>query len=206
MISWPDRLSYIHSCYTPPSSSQPPFFPSYGISTNFRHHAVLFMVLAVVHASPSPWRSSQKTGRAKSFFFFQISHPMKARNSQRKLFLSKQNHAWSKNTSMHHERCKITIYEEVAAMQLQDEIRSLGSSTVQIGNWIKEADESWAPPPPAPPLLPGIQSQLSWRVGLWESASRLALDARGWLETSGLHFLTVCRDLPQWRSSVETRA
>jgi hypothetical protein len=35
------------------------------------------------------------------------------------------------------------IYNEIQAMNLDDEINSLGSSTVQIGNWRKEAGECW---------------------------------------------------------------
>ncbi len=33
------------------------------------------------------------------------------------------------------------IHDEIIAMQLQDEIDELGSTTIQIGDWKKEADE-----------------------------------------------------------------
>ncbi|KAL1966543.1 hypothetical protein VTN77DRAFT_4465 [Rasamsonia byssochlamydoides] len=71
------------------------------------------------------------------------------------------------------------IYDEVSAMNLRNEIDSLGSTTVQIGNWKKQADECWAPSQQATQLSAILE------IGLSELAQRLAADARGWLETTG---------------------
>ena len=68
---------------------------------------------------------------------------------------------------------------KLAAMNLDDEVEPLGSTTVTLGSWKKEADCSWAPG------SRGIEFTLVVEVGLLESARRLDLDARGWLESSG---------------------
>ncbi|KAL2822134.1 hypothetical protein BDW59DRAFT_149683 [Aspergillus cavernicola] len=81
-------------------------------------------------------------------------------------------------------------------MQLQNEIDSLGSSNIQIRNWKEEADECWALSTQNAPLTTILE------IGLFESSQRLALDARGWLETSGTSVqmaftLYICRSIPQ---------
>jgi hypothetical protein len=57
------------------------------------------------------------------------------------------------------------------------DIDPLGSTTVTIGSWKKEADCSWGPVQ--------YSTELSFVVivGLSESARHMALDARSWLET-----------------------
>jgi hypothetical protein len=62
-------------------------------------------------------------------------------------------------------------------MNVDDDVWPLGSTTVTIGNWKKEADCCWAPT--------STNARLSFvvEVGLSESMRKLALDARGWLET-----------------------
>lgn len=88
------------------------------------------------------------------------------------------------------------IREEIVAMNLQDEIEPLGGATVQIGNWKKEADECWAPSQHA------TQLSLVLEIGLSESASKLTMDAHGWLETAGSTIkvvltMTISRNNPQ---------
>ncbi|KAE8372174.1 hypothetical protein BDV26DRAFT_274624 [Aspergillus bertholletiae] len=64
-------------------------------------------------------------------------------------------------------------------MELKKEIRSRGSTTVRIGNWVKEADESWVLTTNNSPITTTLE------IGLSESSQKLATDARGWLETNG---------------------
>ncbi|KAJ5562787.1 hypothetical protein N7535_002767 [Penicillium sp. DV-2018c] len=66
---------------------------------------------------------------------------------------------------------------ELRAMNLHRDVRPCGSATVTVGNWKKEADCSWTPD------LTNGKPSFVVEVGLSESARRLALDARGWLET-----------------------
>ncbi|RHZ59722.1 uncharacterized protein CDV56_105792 [Aspergillus thermomutatus] len=65
---------------------------------------------------------------------------------------------------------------ELHSMGLRHDVDSLGSATVTIGTWKKEADCCWAPAQQ--------DTELSFvvEVGLSESARHLALDARWWLE------------------------
>ncbi|RDW69033.1 uncharacterized protein DSM5745_08793 [Aspergillus mulundensis] len=65
---------------------------------------------------------------------------------------------------------------ELLAMNVYDDMRPFGSTTVTVGNWTKEADSCWAPA--------STDTKLSFvvEVGLSESSRRLALDACGWLE------------------------
>jgi hypothetical protein len=69
------------------------------------------------------------------------------------------------------------IFRKLGAMNVYDDVLPLGSTTVTVGNWKKEADSCWAPA--------STNARLSFvvEVGLSESARRLALNARGWLET-----------------------
>ncbi|KAJ5281418.1 hypothetical protein N7478_006790 [Penicillium angulare] len=67
---------------------------------------------------------------------------------------------------------------ELRAINVRREVKPLGSTTVTVGNWKKEADCCWAPDLTNPRRLSFVME-----VGLSESARRLALDARGWLET-----------------------
>ncbi|KAL2814947.1 hypothetical protein BJX63DRAFT_420556 [Aspergillus granulosus] len=68
---------------------------------------------------------------------------------------------------------------EKFAMNLRRELMSLGSTTVRIGNWTKEANCCWAPRP----LSKNLSLSFVVEIGLSESMPHLALDARGWLET-----------------------
>ncbi|KAK9235658.1 hypothetical protein V1525DRAFT_255979 [Lipomyces kononenkoae] len=61
-------------------------------------------------------------------------------------------------------------------MNLEHEVE-LGSTTVQIGNWKKEADECWALSTQTTRITTILE------IGLSESSRRLALEAREWLET-----------------------
>ena len=88
------------------------------------------------------------------------------------------------------------ILLQLNQMNVLHEIDEFGSSTVRIGDRVKEADMSWAPS--------GQTGQLSTVVetGLSESSRRLALNARGWLETAGstvelVVTLDLNRDAPQ---------
>ncbi|KAL4812559.1 hypothetical protein BDW67DRAFT_169926 [Aspergillus spinulosporus] len=66
---------------------------------------------------------------------------------------------------------------ELRAMNVHRDVKPLGSTTVTVGDWNKEADCCWAPA--------SANTRLSFvvEVGLSESARQLALDARSWLET-----------------------
>ncbi|KAL4939670.1 hypothetical protein BDV06DRAFT_198355 [Aspergillus oleicola] len=66
---------------------------------------------------------------------------------------------------------------ELRAINAYHHIKPVGSTTVMVGNWTKEADCCWAPA--------STLTRLSFvvEVGLSESARQLALGARGWLET-----------------------
>lgn len=68
------------------------------------------------------------------------------------------------------------IFREPEAMQADDDMDPLGSSTVTVRNWTREADCCW---------LASTNPQLSFvvEVGLSESSQHLALAARGWLES-----------------------
>jgi hypothetical protein len=75
------------------------------------------------------------------------------------------------------------VYNEIRAMNLENEIDSLRSSTMQIGNWRKEADECWGP------STQNLQLNAVLEIGLSESSQRLALDAHGSLEANGSTFV-----------------
>lgn len=66
---------------------------------------------------------------------------------------------------------------ELEHMEIDNEMDLLGSPAVHLGNWQREADLSWGGPRPPPKL------SLVLQVGSSESARRLCLDARSWLET-----------------------
>ncbi|KAB8234202.1 uncharacterized protein BDW43DRAFT_310558 [Aspergillus alliaceus] len=72
---------------------------------------------------------------------------------------------------------ELLISLELVSMNLEDHVDLLGSTTVTIGSWKKEADFCWAPASKATALSFVVE------VGLSESARNLPLDARGWLET-----------------------
>ncbi|EAW13241.1 uncharacterized protein ACLA_016870 [Aspergillus clavatus NRRL 1] len=74
-------------------------------------------------------------------------------------------------------RFDLLISLELRAMNVDNDMSSLGSTTVTVGNWTKEADCCWAP------ASPNVRLSFVVEVGLSESARKLALDARGWLET-----------------------
>ncbi|KAJ5762025.1 uncharacterized protein N7511_005407 [Penicillium nucicola] len=69
------------------------------------------------------------------------------------------------------------IFLELRAMNVHNDVWPFGSTTVTVGNWKKEADCCWAP------ASTNVRLSFVVEVGLLESARRLALDARGWLET-----------------------
>lgn len=72
---------------------------------------------------------------------------------------------------------ELIIGLELHSMGLEDDVDSLGSTTVTIGSWKREADCCWAPASQTTELSFVVE------VGLSNSARQLALDARGWLET-----------------------
>ncbi|KAL4921822.1 hypothetical protein BDW62DRAFT_218485 [Aspergillus aurantiobrunneus] len=77
------------------------------------------------------------------------------------------------------------IRDEIIAMQLQDEIDELG-----------KADERWALSIQNTPLTTILE------IGLSELSERLALNAKGWLETSNISVqvaitLDICRSIPR---------
>lgn len=72
---------------------------------------------------------------------------------------------------------ELLVSLELVSMKLEGDVDLLGSTTVTIGSWKKEADCCWAPASKATDLSFVVE------VGLSESARNLALDARGWLET-----------------------
>jgi hypothetical protein len=69
------------------------------------------------------------------------------------------------------------IEHQIMQMSLHDQVHLLGAARVQFGDFIKEPDVSWAPEI----LFPNPICVLE--IGLSESAPRLAIDARGWLES-----------------------
>lgn len=82
------------------------------------------------------------------------------------------------------------------AMGVENDVWNLGSTTVTIGAWKKEADCCWATAPTTASL------SLVVEVSLSESASRLALDARSWLETQASSVelvitITIKRNAPE---------
>lgn len=77
------------------------------------------------------------------------------------------------------ELFKSLVSLELHSMNLEDEVDPLGSTTVTLGSWQKEADGSWGP------ASNTTEPRFVVEVGLSESAQNLAADARGWLETSG---------------------
>ncbi|KAK9241876.1 hypothetical protein V1506DRAFT_525062 [Lipomyces tetrasporus] len=85
--------------------------------------------------------------------------------------------------SPEHEAASLAFYDcirdEISAMNLEHEVEPLGSTTVQIGDWKKEADECWAVSTQNTQITTILEIELS------ESSRRLALEARGWLETRG---------------------
>ncbi|KAL2814946.1 hypothetical protein BJX63DRAFT_390884 [Aspergillus granulosus] len=115
------------------------------------------------------------------------------------------------------ERFRQIIAREMFAMNLDEELDALGSMTVSIGNWMKEADCCWAPPPPS--KKPKISFVVE--IGLSESMPHLALGAHGWLETptSSVNLVVTIAirsnhpeiilqqwELPTCRSNVVTRS
>jgi hypothetical protein len=80
-----------------------------------------------------------------------------------------------------HERAKRTfdmlIFRELHAMHVDEEVTPLGSTTVTVGDWTKEADCCWAPDSTPTRLTFVVE------VGLFESEQQLAFDADSWLET-----------------------
>ena len=88
------------------------------------------------------------------------------------------------------------ILLKLIEMNVRREIYELGSCTVRIGDWVKEADMCWGPKRQRGQLSAVLET------GLSESSQRLALDARGWLETAGstvelVIALDLNRDCPQ---------
>ncbi|PKX94696.1 uncharacterized protein P174DRAFT_512809 [Aspergillus novofumigatus IBT 16806] len=73
-------------------------------------------------------------------------------------------------------RFDLLIASELDTMGVHD-IDPLGSTTVTIGSWKKEADCSWGP------FQQRAELNLAVEIGLSESMRHLATDARGWLET-----------------------
>jgi hypothetical protein len=69
------------------------------------------------------------------------------------------------------------ISRELHAMPLDEEVTPLGSTTVTVGDWTKEADCCWAPDSTSTRLTFVVE------VGLSESERQLAFDADSWLET-----------------------
>jgi hypothetical protein len=71
----------------------------------------------------------------------------------------------------------LLISLELHTMNVHHDVLPFGSTTVTVGNWKKEADCCWAP------ASTNLRLSFVVEVGLSESARRLALDARSWLET-----------------------
>ncbi|KAN0074148.1 hypothetical protein V8E54_008085 [Elaphomyces granulatus] len=72
------------------------------------------------------------------------------------------------------------IYDELKRMNVWKEINSCGIIKVKLGNWIKQADQCWAPPRQKP-----VKPFMILEVGLSQSRNQLARDAHGWLESPG---------------------
>jgi hypothetical protein len=69
------------------------------------------------------------------------------------------------------------IFCELHAIHLDEDVTPLGSTTVTVGDWTKEADCCWAPDSTSTRLTFVVE------VGLPESERQLAFDADSWLET-----------------------
>lgn len=76
------------------------------------------------------------------------------------------------------------VNDELAAMRVKHECLIQSSPETHLGNWTKEPDTSWGPKATG-------NLQFVLEVGVSESAQRLAIDARGWLETPGTTVRTV---------------
>ncbi|PYH89151.1 hypothetical protein BO71DRAFT_403284 [Aspergillus ellipticus CBS 707.79] len=73
---------------------------------------------------------------------------------------------------------KAMIDKQLFAMGVFDELIPRASLLTVLGNWAKEPDACWAPESTD-------DLTVVLEVGASESAPRLAIDARGWLETPG---------------------
>lgn len=69
------------------------------------------------------------------------------------------------------------ISAELRTMNVRRDVKPVGSTTVTVGDWKKEADCSWAPASAI------ARPRFVVDVGLSESARQLSLDAYGWLVT-----------------------
>ncbi|RHZ50063.1 uncharacterized protein CDV56_102405 [Aspergillus thermomutatus] len=74
---------------------------------------------------------------------------------------------------------RMMIDEQLFSMQLSREFIVMQSPINRLGDWAKEPDICWAPRATSSSLTCVVE------VGTSESASQLAIDARGWLETPG---------------------
>lgn len=73
---------------------------------------------------------------------------------------------------------KAMVDQQLFAMDVSSEFVPLASPLTVLGNWAKEPDACWA-------LESTGDLTVVLEVGASESAPRLAVDARGWLETLG---------------------
>lgn len=73
---------------------------------------------------------------------------------------------------------KALIDSQLFAMGVSDEFMPLVAPLTVLGNWTKEPDACWVPESVNDPTV-------VLEVGVSESSRRLAIDARGWLETPG---------------------
>ncbi|KAJ5226216.1 hypothetical protein N7468_007441 [Penicillium chermesinum] len=69
------------------------------------------------------------------------------------------------------------VFYALHAMNVHDDVVASGSVTVDVGNWTMEADSCFAP------ASGNLDLSFCMVIGLSESERKLALHARGWLET-----------------------
>jgi hypothetical protein len=95
------------------------------------------------------------------------------------------------------ENLKLCIAQQIVQMGLYDELDAVGSTEIQFGNFTKQPDGCWAPISQSP------NPTLVLEIGLSESSKRLAIDARGWLESPGSTVqLAVTADINRNRAEI----
>lgn len=98
------------------------------------------------------------------------------------------------------------IYDELKKMNVWKEINSCGTTKVKLDNWVKQADQCWAPP-----RQKAVKPFMILELGLSQSENQLAHDAHGWLETPGTSALLTLtmnthRQQPEIIITIVTRA
>ncbi|KAL2854663.1 hypothetical protein BJX68DRAFT_31346 [Aspergillus pseudodeflectus] len=88
----------------------------------------------------------------------------------------------------------VLIFKELQAMQVDEEVEYSGSTTITIGDWVKEADSSWGP------FSANHKPSLVLEVGNSETDGHLTTVAHAWLECAGANTvltIAISQDSPK---------